>query len=190
MEKHKVTDLNNFIGGWYLENTSICDKLIDYFNDPSTIKNQGMLNGYEVDTTIKKSIDAVLDVNHFHLYMKELQLCLQQYIAKYPACNWYNGFNVKSHVNIQYYKPKDAFYGWHTERNGSIEPISSRHLAFMTYLNDVTDGGETEWIHQNVKIKPEKGLTLIWPTDWTFTHRGIPSKTQEKYIVSGWYNFT
>jgi hypothetical protein len=59
----------------------------------------------------------------------------------------------------------------------------------MTYLNDLTDGGETEFHYQQVKVKPEKGLTLIWPADWTHTHRGIPSETQEKYIVTGWLNY-
>ena len=60
----------------------------------------------------------------------------------------------------------------------------------MTYLNDVTDGGETEFFHQNLKITPEKGLTLIWGADWTFTHRGIPSPSQEKYIATGWFSFS
>jgi hypothetical protein len=59
----------------------------------------------------------------------------------------------------------------------------------MTYLNDVTDGGETEWKYQKLKIQPRKGLTVIWPTDWTHTHRGLPSKTQDKYIMTGWLNF-
>jgi len=40
-----------------------------------------------------------------------------------------------------------------------------------------------------LKVKPEKGLTLIWPADWTFTHRGIPSMSETKYIVTGWYNY-
>ena len=60
----------------------------------------------------------------------------------------------------------------------------------MTYLNDVIDRGETEFFHQKIKVKPKKGLTLIWPVDWTFYHRGIPSPTQEKYIITGWYCFT
>jgi hypothetical protein len=60
----------------------------------------------------------------------------------------------------------------------------------MTYLNDVTDSGETEFLHQQLKIKPEKGLTLIWPADWMFTHRGVASLTQEKYIATGWFNYT
>jgi hypothetical protein len=59
----------------------------------------------------------------------------------------------------------------------------------MTYLNDVTDQGETEFFHQQIKIKPQKGLTVIWPADWTYTHRGIPSPTQEKFIITGWLSF-
>ena len=35
----------------------------------------------------------------------------------------------------------------------------------------------------------EKGLTLIWPTDFTHTHSGQISKTHEKYIITGWFNF-
>ena len=31
----------------------------------------------------------------------------------------------------------------------------------MTYLNDIKDGGETEFYYQKLKVKPEKGLTLI-----------------------------
>ena len=59
----------------------------------------------------------------------------------------------------------------------------------MTYLNDVDDGGETEFYYQKLKVKPRKGLTLIWPADWTHTHRGLSSPTQEKYIITGWLNY-
>ena len=59
----------------------------------------------------------------------------------------------------------------------------------MTYLNDVENEGETEFYHQKIKVKPQKGLTLIWPADWTHTHRGIASKIDEKYIITGWFSF-
>jgi hypothetical protein len=59
----------------------------------------------------------------------------------------------------------------------------------MTYLNDVDEAGETEFLYQEIKFKPKKGLTLIWPADWTHTHRGIPSLSEEKYIITGWFNF-
>ena len=62
-------------------------------------------------------------------------------------------------------------------------------MVFMTYLNDVTDGGETEFYHQQLKIKPKKGLTVIWPAGYTHVHRGITSNTETKYIATGWYGY-
>jgi hypothetical protein len=58
----------------------------------------------------------------------------------------------------------------------------------MTYLNDLDDGG-TEFYHQKLTIKAEKGLTLIWPVDWTHLHRGQISYTKEKTITTGWLSF-
>ena len=63
-----------------------------------------------------------------------------------------------------------------------------RCLVFMTYLNDVEDGG-TSFKYQDIDIPAKKGLTLIWPAYWTHTHKGIISNTKEKYIVTGWLNF-
>ena len=58
----------------------------------------------------------------------------------------------------------------------------------MTYLNNVDEGG-TEFYYQKMITPAKKGLTLIWPTDWTHTHKGQISKTQEKFIITGWYSF-
>ena len=59
----------------------------------------------------------------------------------------------------------------------------------MTYLNNVKSGGETEWFYQNLKVKPQKGLTVIWPAIWTHTHRGLPAPKELKYICTGWYDY-
>ena len=61
-------------------------------------------------------------------------------------------------------------------------------MVFMTYLNDVDNGG-TEFYHQNLKVNAEKGLTLLWPSDWIHTHRGIITKKQNKFILTGWLNY-
>jgi len=29
----------------------------------------------------------------------------------------------------------------------------------------------------------------MWPSDFTHTHRGIISKTKEKYILTGWLGY-
>ena len=57
----------------------------------------------------------------------------------------------------------------------------------MTYLNTVPNAG-TEWLYQNYKTEAIKGLSVIWPSSFTHTHRGIISNDNEKYIITGWLN--
>ena len=58
----------------------------------------------------------------------------------------------------------------------------------MTYLNDIPNGGGTEFkFYPDFKVNAKKGLSLMWPTDFTHTHRGVVSE-YEKYIVTGWIN--
>ena len=87
------------------------------------------------------------------------------------------------------YPPTGGYFVWHCERTNPYGDVGRRVLVFMTYLNDVEDGGETEFYYQKLRVKPEKGKTLIWPADWTHAHRGLTSKSQSKFIVTGWYEF-
>ena len=94
--------------------------------------------------------------------------------------------NITEHFNIQHYGKGGGFKKWNFESGNHNEMyIRRRILVFMTYLNDVDDGG-TEFKHQKLITPAKKGLTLIWPVWWTHTHRGQVSHTKEKYIVTGW----
>ena len=187
---------DSFIGGWFLNNLEICDVFIDYFNTYPSLQSQGHVtaNGIpKIDTEVKESMDIPINVTdnlHFwKSYLLENQLICNEYIKKFPMCNFYSSWGILDSTNIQYYPPGGGYKNRHTERCTGKSLQGSRHLVFMTYLNDVSDDGETEFFHQKIKIKPQKGLTLIWPADWTHTHRGVISKSQEKYILTGWYNF-
>jgi hypothetical protein len=194
LKEHSINNLDNFIMGWYID-PSICDAIIAEFN--SSPKQKGTVGFGEktyVDVEIKSCLEVPLwNINNTiegdYTFM-HLQQCVEEYCKKYSFAVGITRWNILECPNIQYYPPNGGFYKWHCERNTYKHPAVNRHLVFMTYLNDVTDDGETEFYYQQIKIKPEKGLTLIWPADWTFTHRGIPSSSQDKYIVTGWYNFT
>lgn len=122
-------------------------------------------------------------------YLAELQIVLDDYIAKFPSCNIFSPFTIIELIKIQYYTPGVGYSDWHTERGSSKTPVNNRHLVFMTYLNTVTDQGGTEFLNQELTTTAEEGKTLIWPADWTYTHRGIASPTQKKYIITGWFNY-
>ena len=63
-------------------------------------------------------------------------------------------------------------------------------FAWMTYLNDVEDGGCTYFPNFDLRFKPKKGTTLIWPSDWTHIHCGEVVNSGEKYIINGWFELT
>lgn len=192
MRPHKINSENLFIAGWYNDDFTICNKLIDYYHG-SSIKNRGksidITGEVIVDDDSKKSIDCpILDRELGTEYLTYLQASVHSYVEKYPFSNYYLPWTVVENFHIQHYLPGNSFNAWHTERG--VSNTMYRHLVFMTYLNDVNQGGETEFLHQQIKIKPEKGLTLIWPSDWTFTHRGLPAFNENKFIITGWFSYT
>lgn len=176
-----------FIYQEYLTDPNVCQLIIDHFNQYPDKKRGYTAAGW--DPTIKDSLDLAFDSGPILLYARQLQTVVENYKKLYPFCDQYSAWNMIQPPNIQYYQPGQAFHVWHTERSSNQQPESSRHLVFMTYLNTVIDGGETEWYFQKLKIQPRTGLTVLWPADWTHTHRGLPSTSQEKYIVTGWFNF-
>lgn len=181
-----------FIESYNLKDKSLCDDIINFFNASPDLHYQGEVGKDVVDKTHKDCLQCNLNSNQelFKRYTTELVSAANKYCEAYSYVNHYAPWGLIEPINIKKYSPPNqAFHGWHTERASPIMPVCLRNLVFMTYLNDVTDAGETEYYYQKLKIKPEKNKTIIWPADWTFTHRGIPSPTQTKYIVTGWLSF-
>ena len=185
-----------FIAQYFLKDLSICDKLINYHKNASNkikgkiyLKNKGIDENSKLSTDVTINLEDVNKYDAFKNYFIELQNIINLYIGQYEFCNKSSSWAIKENFNIQHYKCNEGFFSWHCERGCSDEPYSSRHLVWMTYLNDVIDDGETEFYYQKLKIKPKKGRTVIFPADWTHTHRGITSPTEEKYIITGWFSF-
>lgn len=94
-------------------------------------------------------------------------------------------------INAQYYKQGEGGYPyWHSE----IFPMPDnealhRTLLFMFYLNDVDEGGGTEFFYQKELIQPKAGRMVIAPAGFTHTHRGNIPVSQDKYILTSWVLF-
>jgi prolyl 4-hydroxylase len=69
-----------------------------------------------------------------------------------------------------------------------------RAFTAMVYLNDVADGGETEFSRLDIAVSPRAGTLLVWnnadengvPNPWT-VHAGKRFPQGAKYIVTKWY---
>lgn len=92
-------------------------------------------------------------------------------------------------VNLQkYLQNSGGYHHWHSEiypQNASCESLH-RVLLWMFYLNDVEEGGETEFMYQGRSIAPKKGRLVIAPAGFTHTHKGNVAKSGDKYIATSW----
>ena len=183
MKSHNVNFAWNFIGGWYIDE-NLCELIVqDFENRKSCWKEAHSARGYKVLHSSMMST-SLMDV-----YQMKVSLVLEEYKSLYKYSHeTIEAFTIADPWNIQKYDVGRHYSAWHCENNGDPK-FRLRHLAFMTYLNDVEEGGETEFLYQNLKIRPEKGLTLIWPAYFTHTHCGHPSHAQEKYVTTGWFEF-
>lgn len=84
---------------------------------------------------------------------------------------------------IQKYDRDKGYFNYHNDFEYSVKGV--RVITFIWYLNDVEEGGETEFIDGTI-IKPKKGQLLLFPSDWTYMHKGNMPLSNDKYICNGW----
>ena len=190
-----------------------CDFTINKFEE-SKNKIDGMSGG-GVNKNIKDSKDIMVtsllddkDWKYIYDYLREdLLHSLVEYMRAHPFLvrNSDSSFSSElslvrtcqgrfsatrvgnPHMQMQRYIDEEGYHAWHYENEVTEETMKMRQMAFMWYLNDVHNGGETEFKFQNTKVEARAGRAVIFPAFWTHTHRGNkPKHGQSKYIITGW----
>jgi prolyl 4-hydroxylase len=191
----KNTKSPHFISAWKLDNLSICDEIIDFFEKNPELQNVGRRVSGKIDTEKKDTIDISIHPKNlveekFSImkeYMKELKILYEDYVDQWPfITKFLNSVDIGS-FNIQKYNTGGHISSVHSERT-SVATLQ-RIFVFLTYLNDVEEGGATKFDHYDLEIIPEKGKTIIWPAEWTHAHSGSIVTKGNKYVITGWMNF-
>mgnify|MGYP001184074080 CR=1 FL=1 len=108
------------------------------------------------------------------------------YTKKYSLLESHDSHTIYD-MKIQKTIPGEGYHEWHVE-SAKIEN-RNRLMAFTLYLNDVEEGGETEFLYQKCRFKPKRNTLLIWPANYTHAHRGNPPLSNDKYILTGWIEY-
>ena len=112
--------------------------------------------------------------------------CYHQYAERYSLLNDAAPHGIVG-MRLQRTKVGGGYHVWHYE-NATSNTVR-RIVAFSVYLNDVDVGGETEFLLQGHRATPRKGDVLLWPAGYTHPHRGNPPLSNDKYILTGWFEF-
>jgi predicted 2-oxoglutarate/Fe(II)-dependent dioxygenase YbiX len=63
---------------------------------------------------------------------------------------------------------------------------TGRSISAIVYLNDEYEGGEIEFTNFNVKIKPEPGMLILFPSNFAYKHIAHPVTDGTKYAIVTW----
>ena len=189
--------MKNFIEGYVNALTSEeCKTIISYMNEDGRLSpgrvmepNTGkdiIFKEYKDSSDVRMDLREENEINK--IILPSLTKCISLYTRKHPQMNNIDYWEVDHIYNLQKYNPGQCFSSTHCENASKV--TSHRVLAWMYYLNTVKDGGGTQFDNYEIAVEAVEGRCLIWPAYWTHFHHGIVSKTEIKYIATGWFLYS
>lgn len=156
-----------FVGDFTID-PEVCDRLVELHRtcDRTGLVKRGSMGKAQaivVDVAKKDSFDvavsaipeALQDEYGMPRYFGELKRCVNQYLAQHPILQSIGRYELTESPAIQHYRPGGGFKMPHFERSNFAN--TTRMLVWMTYLNDVTDGGGTYFTYQDHTFEARKG---------------------------------
>ena len=187
-------EYENFVGtykGFFPK--EFCEEAIHYFNFCQSYtplvkkrKDDFVEDSYVFTSTFENvnNPDLVrLNKKLSDYFFKMIDFCILKYIEKYRILQGLDGFSVYD-LKFQKTEPGEGFHGWHYENSKRL--VADRRLVLQLYLNDIEEGGETEFLHFSKRVKPKTGRIVIWPAGFPYVHRGNSPLSGEKYILTSW----
>ncbi len=168
----------------------VCKQMIERFEIAKDEQYEGRIGQLVTkDRSVKKSTDLVISGKpHWHdidqVLFHSLAKALREFRESFP---YFKGPFKDMGYALQRTRAGE-YYHWHID--GGSHEFSQRQLVAVWYLNNVNGvGGETEFLFQQVKIKPIQGKLLLFPPFWTHEHRGVTLRQGVKYIATTWIVF-
>tara|TARA_R110002020_G_scaffold388060_1_gene598788 strand:- start:711 stop:1313 length:603 start_codon:yes stop_codon:yes gene_type:complete len=195
----RTANINNFIGVYdgYITKEE-CNKAINLFEAQDKL-NQTLNRQGSEDVSLHKKQDqqcflAGENITMWHTKLKSMLVNFDMAFKHYDKHTGMSDAFDQKHLDfttlkIQKTLPTEGYHVWHVEHNAQFEG-QSRAAVFSIYLNDVEEGGETEFLHFSRRVKPKTGRIVIWPASFPYLHRGNPPLSGEKYILTSWLIFS
>jgi prolyl 4-hydroxylase len=170
--------------------SEFCAQLIESFDRMKHLHVQngrGLRRGLESSAWTELNITPLADACFKGFFLAQIDT----YLARY---NQNLGLRIPvpsrpriEDIRIKRYRPgTDERFEPHYD---AMDDKCNRYLVFLWYLNDVADGGETEFCNLGLKVQARRGRLLMFPPYWMFQHAGLPPRANDKYIVSTYLLF-
>ena len=191
----KKSEIKNFIGIYdnYITKKE-CDLAIELFEKESNFKKTLTRVQFE-KSPFREKKDEQFFAHPENLivwwdYLKTItvnfDLAFKDYCQQTGANDYFDELHYTT-LKLQKTLPTEGYHIWHIE-HGKGYHNEPRAFVWSVYLNDVEEGGETEFLYQSMRVKPKAGRIVIWPASFPYAHRGNPPLSGKKYIITSWMN--
>tara|TARA_R110000824_G_scaffold345690_1_gene532348 strand:- start:665 stop:1261 length:597 start_codon:yes stop_codon:yes gene_type:complete len=191
----KTVNINNFIGTYdgYITQEE-CNKAIKLFDSENKFNKTINRQSFEQTSVLKKQDQQFFaGAGNIEVWRSNLNSLLVNFDIALKHYEINTGikeiYDIKefhyTQLKIQKTLPTEGYHVWHIEHGKGFDD-KARALVFSVYLNDVKEGGETEFLHFSKRVKPKAGRIVIWPAGFPYLHRGNPPLSGEKYLLTSW----
>lgn len=167
-----------------------CRRLIDGFErevDQQRRNGRGVREGLEQSAWTELNIGALADPAFIGFFLHQIETWLARYNHDVPLTLPVPLRPRTDKLTLKRYRPGGT-EGFQPHFD-SVDVVCNRYLVFLWYLNDVAEGGETEFCDIGLKVAPRAGRLLMFPPFWMFQHAGLPPVSGDKYILSTYLMF-
>jgi len=198
MNQERKHEINNFIG--IFDNfipPFMVDQAIEWYKKEeekehvtSRLVHENTASNFKKDLTCKLTFEKHGFLQTVPGLTENLMQAVNIYLQEVPLKSYIGYKDLTFHpMRLQKTSPGGGYHIWHVEASDTWEMLK-RVLVFSIYLNDIEEGGETEFLYQSVRVKPVKGRIVVWPAYFPFVHRGNPPLKEDKYIITSWLSGT
>ncbi len=172
---------------------SLCDHLIQltqfYQPEPAGVELG------RVEAEVRSNTKLLLEGDPVLTSTNELLLEQVGYVQDWLHAEYGIRFTRAEACSILRYETGE-FYQRHVDNllmpsrlEESQRGVPTRDVSVVGYLNDDFEGGETYFDRQLLKVKPQRGAVLVFPSFYAYPHQSLPVLTGTKYAWTTWLYF-
>ena len=169
---------------------NLCRRLIESFDELERFQmrnDRGAINALPSSAWTELNVSKVADASFEALFRQQTLQYLDRYNEQVrmtlpiPPRNRLENLRIK-----RYLADQDDQFQPHFD---ALDYTCNRYMVFLWYLNDVAEGGETEFCDLGLRVDARAGRLLMFPPYWMYQHAGLPPRSNDKYIISTYLLF-
>jgi hypothetical protein len=191
MNPSPVQDLRSYVQ-WFDHALApeFCGRMIEAFHQMSQFQmpnGRGHRDGWENSAWTELNITPHADTAFMGYFYAQIEQYLKAYNERLGLTLAVPESPHLEELRIKRYRANSG-EGFQPHFDAADEKCK-RFMVFLWYLNDVAEGGQTEFCDLGVSVDARAGRLLMFPPYWMFQHAGLTPRSNDKYIVSTYLLF-